>query len=105
MAAARQRDGRWQLGGGVGVGGGSGGSGAAAAWRGDGDGSAAAAAAAVALRRRLWRQRDSVTLSSAMVIDGLCRFIEGSDVRSRSAYVRIGSRIIFFEEGAIFDCT
>jgi hypothetical protein len=94
---------RWQLGGGIGVGGGSGGSGAAAAWRGDGVGSAAAAA--VALRRRLWRQRDSVTLSSAMVIDGLCHFIEGSGVRSHIVYVQIASRFFFFEEGAIFNCT
>ncbi len=105
MAAARQHDGRWQLGGGIGVGGGSGGSGAAAAWRGDGNGSAAAAAAAVALRRRLWRQRYSVTLSSTMVIDGLCCFIEGGDVRSRSIYVRIGTQFFFVEEGAIFNCT
>ena len=36
-----------------------------------------------------------VPLSSTMVIDGLCRFIEGSDVCSRSVYVRIGSLFFF----------
>jgi hypothetical protein len=46
-----------------------------------------------------------VPLSSAMVIDGLFRFIEGSDFRSRSVYVQIGSQFIFFEEGATFNCT
>jgi len=46
-----------------------------------------------------------VSLSSAMVIDGLCRFIEGGDVRLRSVYVRIGTRFFVVEEGAIFNCT
>ena len=46
-----------------------------------------------------------VPLSSAIVLDGLCRFIVGGDVRSRSVYVRIGSRFFFVEEGAIFNCT
>ena len=46
-----------------------------------------------------------VPLSSAIVIDGLCRFIVGGDVRSRSVYVRIGSRFFVVEEGAIFNCT
>jgi hypothetical protein len=46
-----------------------------------------------------------VPLSSAIVLDGLCRFIVGGDVRSRSVYVRIGSQFFFVEEGAIFNCT
>jgi hypothetical protein len=36
-----------------------------------------------------------VPLSSAIVIDGLCRFIEGGDVRSRSVYIRIGTRFLW----------
>ena len=43
-----------------------------------------------------------VPLSSAMVIDGLWRFIEGGDVRSRSVYVRIGSRFVVVGGGSNF---
>jgi len=46
-----------------------------------------------------------VRLSSTMVIDGLCRFIEGGDVRSRSVYIRIGTQFFVVVEGAIFNCT
>ena len=40
--------------------------------------------------------------AAAMVIDGLWRFIEGGDVRSRIVYVRIGSRFVVVEGGSNF---
>ncbi len=71
----------------------------------------AAAVAAVAAAVAAARQRDvggSLAVraaAAAMVIDGLCCFIEGGDVCSRSVYVRIGTPFFVVEEGAIFNCT